>query len=662
MKLKLLICTLLLSGGLRASEIIPKPVKVARMSGSFTITPITRIICATPDTRPLAEYLRVYLPVQTVQEPAFFIREKGNIVLSIDPTSDLPAEGYRLSVYEEKINITAKDYGGLFNGIQSLLQLLPEQVYTKNTAGQSLTLDNVIVRDWPQMPYRGMHLDVARTFVSVEDVLRLLDNMSYHKLNKFHFHLTDDEGWRMEIKSHPELAEVGGYRGGDSPVRAIYGHWDGKYGGYYTQAEIRRIIDYAIKRNIEVIPEIDLPGHSRTIALLHPEILCGYEPDLTSSGGYDRRNVWCVAREENYALLEDIVREVAMLFPSEYIHIGGDEVLMGQWNRCPHCKALMREKGYQTGEELQEHFMLRVADILSRYGKKAAVWNEAIKGGKLPETVRVHCWEDVKACKKSAEAGYGSIIMPARYFYFDMRQSEQEPGHTWAAIFDTEDCYSFDFAELGLTEEKMKNVLGVEGAFWTELYLYNGHDFMDYQLFPRICALSEIAWTPQSQRSWQHFASRLEKHLPRLDAMGIKYRMEPQKQQRPEYVYPQAELTGSIPQSEKNPYSGAAEYKKQARTIRTCRKGDWFQFTFAEPQSCSSLEVVTGYDHLPRYIVEQGSVEVSSDGVNFERAAGLVGGRAKVECTQPVKAIRIVVERDGNGEDNVVVQPLKIFR
>lgn len=662
MKPKLLICLLLLAGSVSASGIIPKPVKEVRMNGSFEITPLTRIIYAVSEARPAAEYLCAYLPVQTVQAPSLFTREKDNITLRIDGYSDLPSEGYRLSVYDDGISIVGKDYGGLFNGIQTLLQLLPESVYGKNTEGQTLPVGNTIIRDWPQMPYRGLLLDAARTFVCKDDVLRLLDNMSYHKLNKFHFHLTDDEGWRIEIKSHPELAETGGFRGGDSPVRAVYGKWNEKYGGYYTQAELRSIIDYAALRNIEVIPEIDLPGHSRTAALLHPEILCDYRPDLTASAGYDCRDVWCVAREENYALLDDIVREVTLLFPSEYIHIGGDEVQTGQWNRCPHCTALMREKGFESTEQLQEYFMSRLADILARYGKKAAVWNEAVSGGGMPRNVRVHCWENVEVCKKSAMAGYGSIIMPAQYFYFDMRQSKDEAGHTWAAIFDIEDCYSFDFAQLGLSELQMKNVHGVEGAFWTELYLSNDSDFMDYQLFPRMCALSEIAWTPQSQRSWPHFASRLEKHMSRLDAMGIKYRVQPPVTPRPDYLYPQVELTGSIAESGKRPYSGAAEYKRQARSARTCRKGDWFLFTFSRPLVCGSIEVVTGYEYLPRYIIENGSVEVSGDGVNFEHAASLCGGRAKVRLSKPVKALRVVASSDGNGEDNVVIQPLKIIR
>lgn len=661
MKIRALVCTLVLfCGNVYAVDVIPKPVKVAEMAGSFSVTPSTRIIYSTPQVRPLAEYLCEYLPVELIQAPSFIPREKGNIVLAIDPAVDLPAEGYRLSVYEDKVNITGKDYGGLFNGIQTFLQLLPPQVYTKNTKGQTLALDNVIIRDWPQMAYRGMLLDVARTFFSKEDVMRFIDNMSHYKINKLHFHLMDDEGWRLEIKSHPELAETGGFRGGDSPIKPVFGKWDEKYGGYYTQEEVREIIDYAAKRNVEIIPEFDLPGHSRAIALLHPEILCDYKPDLTASAGYDRRNVWCVSREDNYVLLDEIIKEIAMLFPSEYIHIGGDEVQMGQWSKCPHCSALMRQKGID-GAGLQEIFMTRMAEIVSRNGKKAAVWNEAINGGTLPKDIRVHCWENVDACKKSTAEGYSSIIMPGKYFYFDMKQSENETGHNWAGIFDTEDCYSFDFEKEGFSQQQMRYVAGVEGAFWSEVYEFDsGHDFLDYQTYPRICALSEIGWTPQSQRSWKHFASRLNDNYAKLEAMGIKYRTEPEPAAKPKYIYPKAELTSSMEESARNPFVRAAEYKSQGRTKRTCIEGDWFLFTFEEPQTCRSIDVVTGYPHLPRYIFLSGYVEVSSDGQTFTRKAELKDGKARVDIDSPVKAVRIVASCHGNGEDNVVIQPLKI--
>ncbi|EKC59887.1 beta-hexosaminidase precursor, partial [human gut metagenome] len=262
--------------------------------------------------------------------------------------------------------------------------------------------------------------------------------------NKLHIHLVDDEGWRIEIKSHPELAEVGGFRGGDSPIRPVYGKLDEKYGGYYTQDEMREIIRYAAVRNIEMIPEIDLPGHSRTIATLHPEIRCRFTPDTTLTAGYDDRSAWCVAREENYALLEDILGEICDLFPSEYVHVGGDEVDMSQWKRCPDCQALMVREGMDDPHRLEDRFMERMSAILRSHGKRTAVWNEAVRTGNLSRDTRVHGWENTRACLDATAKGYPTIVMPGEYFYFDMRQSPEEAGHNWAGIFDARKVYSFD--------------------------------------------------------------------------------------------------------------------------------------------------------------------------------------------------------------------------
>ena len=303
-----------------------------------------------------------------------------------------------------------------------------------------------------------MMLDVARTWIGVDGVKRYIDLLSYHGINKLHLHLSDDEGWRIEIRSHPELTEIGGFRGGDSPVRPVYGKWDEKYGGFYTQDEMRGLIRYAAVRNIEIIPEIDLPGHSRNIASVHPEIRCNYPPDTLSTNGYDYRSAWCVAREENYALLADILGELCALFPSEYIHVGGDEVDMTQWKRCPDCQALMRQRGMADPHQLEDLFMQRMAAILSANGKRPAVWNEAVATGDLAHDSRGYGWQSGKACLDATAKGYKTVVMPGEYFYFDMRQSPNEPGHQWAAIFDARKVYSFDFAEAGFSAAQMRRV------------------------------------------------------------------------------------------------------------------------------------------------------------------------------------------------------------
>lgn len=245
----------------------------------------------------------------------------------------------------------------------------------------------------------------------------------------------------------------------------VYGKWDEKYCGFYTQDEMRDLIRYAAVRNVEIIPELDLPGHSRNFARVHPEILCDYTPDLRPTAGYDYRSVWCASREENYRLLADILGELAALFPSEYLHIGGDEVDMSQWEECPNCRALMAREGMADGHALEQYFLGRLTRILEANGKRPAVWNEAIEGGELARSTRVHGWESVKACLDATAAGYRTVVMPGQYFYFDMRQSPHEDGHDWAAIFDVRKTYSFDFARCGFTPAQEANVLGVEGAF-----------------------------------------------------------------------------------------------------------------------------------------------------------------------------------------------------
>jgi hexosaminidase len=456
----------------------------------------------------------------------------SQLEIGIDPTlkDSLPPEGYVLEVFMQDANngiirVRGIDRAGLFYGIQTFLQLLPPKALSPaldTTAISSVDIPCGRIVDYPRYKYRGMHLDVARTFIPKEDVMRYIDHIAHHKLNRLHWHLADDEGWRIEIKSHPELATIGGFRGGDSPVKPAWGAMDRKHGGYYTQDEIREIVEYAAFRNVTIIPEIDLPGHSGAIAALHPEILC---PEPTPADTTIKRNVWCVCREENYDLLRDILKEVCALFPSEYIHVGGDEVAPEQWRACPLCSKLIKQNDWQPAA-LNTHFMNRINTILTDLGKKQAVWNEAINGGRLPDDVVVYAWENTAAIDSALAAGYRTVAMPAQYFYFDMRQSKDEPGFKWAGIFDLSKPYSFGMDTA--TAADADKICGVEGAFWTELLINhapNQRDYMDYQTYPRICALSEVAWTQASLRDWNDFRRRMEQaHFSRLDAMGIKYR------------------------------------------------------------------------------------------------------------------------------------------
>lgn len=667
----------LLPRGAEAQQLIPKPVEVAHDVNGATHKVPSRLVVYyfTAETLPLAEYLAAELKsFPDIKDVSINAKRRLNsnsnltgIHLEIDRRAGLKPEGYRLKVDQRRITVMGADYGGLFNGIQTLMQLFPAE----RTAGlellKTIELPCLEIVDYPRFGYRGMHLDVARTFSTKEEVMRYIDNMSRYKINKFHWHLTDDEGWRIEIKSYPRLAEVGGFRGGDSPVMPIYGSWDEKYGGYYTQDEIREVIEYAALRNVEIIPEIDLPGHSRTAALVYPEILCAGAPDTLSSGGYDRRDVWCVAREENYVMLDAIMGELAELFPSAYLHIGGDEVEFTHWQACPRCQALMMKEGLKDGKQLQHHFMERLDRIVAGHGKISAVWDEAIQGGELPRATRIHGWQGVKECKDAASKGYATVAMPSGYFYFDMKYTPQEPGLKWAGLVPTEKIYSFDFDKEGFTAKQMENVIGVQGALWAELYLAHGKDYLDYQAWPRICALSEVAWTQQELRQADDFFARLDSHYPRLAARGIKYRHPSAIWAAPagtqKTIKPAVKVTSSVASWDILPYSKLEEYSPDcARTVKTFGYGDHITFTFEKPVECSAIEIATGDPRLERNLLTSGYAEVLYDGEKeFRHYDILRDGRVSIKPEKGVKAIKLVSTGRTNGEKYIVFQPLRIL-
>ncbi len=505
------------------AAILPTPVSQQTATGRCIIDRNT-MICCEQSLKPLADYLCSYLRLSNV---SCSMSSDNAVVLGLD--SSLAPEAYRLDMQPGRIVISGGAYGGVFNGIQTLFQLLPPEIYAQQCS-LPVEIASVSIEDAPRFAYRGMMLDVARTWMDVPAVKRYIDLLSYHKINKLHLHLSDDEGWRIEIVSHPELTEIGGFRGGDSPVRPVYGKWNEKYGGYYTQEQMRDLIEYAARRNIEIIPEIDLPGHSRNIASVHPEIRCAYPPDTVSTNGYDYRSAWCVAREANYELLTDILTELCALFPSPYIHIGGDEVDATQWMRCPECRALMARRGITDPHGLEDLFMMRLADTLRARGKRPAAWNEAARTGRLTRESRIYGWHSVEACLAAAAKGYPTVVMPGAYFYFDMRQSAHEDGHDWAAIFDARKTYAFDFAKAGFSDEQMRHVEGIQGAFWSEAYVSHEPekpDYLDYMCFPRVCALAELAWHGNAE-GWERFyGGLLATHYDRLDAMGVHYRLAP---------------------------------------------------------------------------------------------------------------------------------------
>ncbi len=695
-------------------SIIPTPKSAVFEETSYVLTTPVKVSVNDDSLLPIVDYISSYISVNKNDS-------SSNLKLNIDVA--LNAEEYQIIVDSTGISITGGDYGGVFNGITTLLQLLPAEVYSKQGV-TTAELPYCTIKDSPRYSHRGFMLDVCRTWMDKEAVMMYIDLLAYHKINSLRLHLTDDEAWRIEIKSHPELAEIGGFRGGDSPIWPRYGKWNERWGGYYTQEDMREIIEYARVRNIEVVPEIDLPGHSLCIATLHPEILCNYTTTKRASFGYDTRSVFCASREENYTLLNDILREVCGLFPSKYIHIGGDEVDMSQWQRCPDCRVLMANNKMATTSELQRHFMSRLTDILVQYNKLPAVWNESINGGKLSDETLVYGWESVKECRNSAAKGYKTVVMPGQYFYFDMKQSPREAGHDWAAIFDWTKLYNFTTSSVGFTEEESVNIAGFEGSFFSELYASHTPEeptYLHYMTFPRIVALAEISWVASDERDESVFNARLIEHYDRLDAMGVAYRLnipvvkyvngeliasvddgseiyyrrepmttemlytKPIATQKPaEYSFvarrgkaksteagvdahfkvitPKFNITSSMPESEKFSFDKAENYGRLARTTRAADVGDWVMFTFDTAVKCRRMKVATGNFQLPRYIFENGYVEVSFDGYNFAYIGDLECGMFTIEYPErPIKAVRIICTSQGNGAEWVSIQPPTIY-
>jgi len=530
--LLIFIAVLLVSVSLRGQvSIIPKPNKTEIGEGRFLLNKETTLFTNEQNSSNLT-YLRDLLVGVTGFD--FTVKKSlpsfNYISLTLVSPFSLPQEGYIMEITTKGIEIKASDRAGIFYGIQSLLQLLPPVVYSGRSTGHEVWSVPVLnIEDSPRFGYRGMMLDVSRTFFDAATVKKYIDWMAFHKINKFHWHLTDDNGWRVEVKKYPKLTELGAWRGDNEVLKPAFGSGSNRYGGFYTQKEIKEIVAYAAERHIEIIPEIDLPGHSKAVTASYPAVGCDGEDKSVSVQG-EGQNVWCVGKESNFKMLENIIKEVAALFPSKYFHIGGDEVNYDAWDKCPHCQALMKEKGMVKHEELLNYFVRRMESILEKNGKHMAGWDEILDGGDLKPETRVYAWRSVAKGIESVSKGQPTIMMPGEFCYFDMKQSTIERGHNWAGIVSPEKTYSLDpTGTANLNEEQSKLIVGVQGALWTEL-LGRPVRFMEYQTYPRLAALSEVGWTQTENKEWEEFYERLySAHFERMYQMGIEFRLDPPK-------------------------------------------------------------------------------------------------------------------------------------
>lgn len=438
---------------------------------------------------------------------------------------DLPPEAYRLNVAPNKVTVEAGSASGAFYALQTLGQLLPPAFFQKTSVrGARWAAPACRVADAPRFSWRGMHLDVGRHFVPLPFIKRYLDLMALHKFNTFHWHLTEDQGWRIEIKAFPRLQEVAACR-----AETLIGHYndqprrfDGKpYCAYYSQDEIRQIVAYARSRFIEIVPEIEMPGHSLAALAAYPELGCTGGPyaPATLWGVFD--DVYCAGEERVFDFLEKVLDEVCALFPGPYIHIGGDECPKTRWKNCPKCQARMRAEGLANEEELQSYFIRRIEKILTARGKRLIGWDEILGGGLAP-SASVMSWRGTEGGIAAARAGHNAVMCPGSHCYFDHYQGDPESAPLAIGGFTPlRKVYDYEPVPAELTPQEAAHILGAQGNVWTE-YMPT-FDRVTYMAYPRACALAEALWSPRDKRDWDRFAAVLRVHLARLDALRVAY-------------------------------------------------------------------------------------------------------------------------------------------
>jgi hexosaminidase len=516
-------------------HLIPQPVSMQAQKGTFALTKSTSIHYNQSGGKVAADLLAQQLNTPT----GFSIKPKegksGAIQLNLNatPNARLGAEGYSLTASPSGVIITANQPAGLFYGAQTLAQLLPKEIGSKTAVSANWTVPAVQITDYPRFGWRGIMLDVSRHFFPKEDVKKYIDQIAKLKYNTLHWHLTDDNGWRIEIKSLPKLTSVGAWR------VARTGHFNDlaepkpgeptPYGGFYTQDDIREIIKYAQDRNVTIVPEIDIPGHSMAALAAYPELSCtkaqvSVNPGTAFSEWYGNgtfkmkvENTLNPSDEKVYEFLDKVFTEVAALFPNPYIHAGGDECYKGYWAQDPGCQALMKKLNLRHVEDLQGYFMGRVEKILTSKGKKFLGWDEILEGGISP-TATVMSWRGVKGGIEAAHLGHNVVMTPTTYAYLDYNQGDNAVDPPIYATLRAQTSYNYEPVPDGVDP---KYILGGQGNLWTEQIPTLRH--AEYMTYPRAWALSEVYWSPKEIKNWPNFVERMESHFDRADVAQVNY-------------------------------------------------------------------------------------------------------------------------------------------
>lgn len=507
--------------------LFPQPQRLERKPGAFLLNRHTRVFAVEGEIGELlAEYLRPAtgfdLPVHPLDDE---IRaDATNAILLLSTEADEASEGYALEVAAERVELRAGGRKGFLHAMQSLRQLLPAQILLDaSQVDVAWTIPCLSILDAPAFGWRGLHLDVGRHIFPVDFIKKFIDAMAFYKFNVFHWHLTEDQGWRLEIKKYPRLTDIGSQRA-ETPIPAQPKRGDGKpYGGFYSQAEVREIVAYAADRGITVMPEIELPGHSLAALAAYPHLGCRGE-------GYQTRRTWgidsdiyCAGNDAVFDFLHAVFEEALALFPAEYIHIGGDEAPKDRWRTCPKCQARIQAEGLADEDELQSWFIRRIESWLNERGRSLVGWDEILEGGLAPNAT-VMSWRGSDGGIAAANAGHDVVMTPNTNCYLDYYQHEdwtREPAAI-ASTLTLEQTWQFEVIPARIAADKRHHILGGQGNIWTE-YIPTA-DQVEYMAFPRAIALADILWNHPQERRYDSLVKRLKAHLPRLDALGLNYR------------------------------------------------------------------------------------------------------------------------------------------
>ncbi len=531
---------LLITGlsGYAQNNIIPAPVEYETTNAMFMLDNRTSLDVRTEDME-VQKYVTIFseflaysgnqIAFKHVDSPD---QNNKAIIISLNNSLDskLGSEGYELVVNDNTVELTALKAPGIFNGLQTLRQLLPRDFEQKQEYGMGIgMIMGCKITDYPRFGWRGLMLDVSRHFFTVEDVKAYLDKMAQYKFNVFHWHLTDDEGWRIEIKSLPKLTEVGAWRverhGRFGETRPYPAEGEkASYGGFYTQEQIKDVIQYAAARNIRIVPEIDIPGHSMAALAAYPELSVNKEPKFVNPGSKFAEwfgdghfemlieNTLNPADEKVYEFVDKVMTEVAALFPGEYIHMGGDECFHGYWEKSPEVQKFMKKNKIANTHELQSYFVKRVEKIINSKGKKMIGWDEILEGG-LAEGAAVMSWRGMAGGIEAAKMGHEVVMSPTTYAYIDYSQGDHSVENPIYADLHLEKTYSFEPVPEGIDA---KYILGAQANLWTEVI--PNLPFAMYMTYPRAFAVAEVAWSPKEKKDWVSFINRTEQHFARFEA------------------------------------------------------------------------------------------------------------------------------------------------